>query len=97
MLDYMYYPYYLSLYILLKIYLSYIVNMIDLFDMNGHICLVFPILGESTYDFKKANDFLPYQFNDVKNMASNAQSHRMYVFHHWFRRVKSKVDGRGSK
>ena len=53
--------------------------MIDSFDMNGLICLVFPILGESTYDFKKANDFLPYQFNDVKNMASNA---RMYVFHH---------------
>ena len=43
--------------------------MIDSFDMNGHICLVFPILGESTYDFQKANDFLPYQFNDIKNMA----------------------------
>ena len=69
MLDYTYYRYYLSLYILVKIYFSYIVNMIDSFDMNGHICLVFPILGESTYDFQKANDFLPYQFNDIKNMA----------------------------
>lgn len=35
----------------------------------GHPCLTFPILGKSTYDFQKDNDYRPFKFDQVKKMS----------------------------
>jgi len=46
-----------------------IVEILDAFDLNGHICLVFPVLGQSTYDYQKANSFRPYELDNIKSMT----------------------------
>ena len=46
-----------------------IVEILDAFDLNGHICLVFPVLGQSTYDYQKANSYRPYELDDIKSMS----------------------------
>ena len=48
---------------------SPIVEILDSFDLNGHICLVFPVLGQSTYDYQKANNFQPYALDNIKSMS----------------------------
>ena len=36
---------------------------------KGHPCLTFPILGKSTYDFQKDNDYRPFKFRQVLQMG----------------------------
>ena len=43
--------------------------MLDDFMYHGHPCLTFPILGKSTYDFQKDNDYRPFKFDQVKKMS----------------------------
>lgn len=43
--------------------------MLEWFDHHGHVCIVFELLGLSTYDFIKENSFLPFHINDIRNMA----------------------------
>lgn len=45
------------------------VQMLNWFDLHGHICIVFELLGLSTYDFQKDNHYLPYPFDQVRHMA----------------------------
>ncbi|XP_062867180.1 dual specificity protein kinase CLK4b isoform X2 [Trichomycterus rosablanca] len=45
------------------------VRMLDWFDHHGHICVVFELLGLSTYDFLKENDFMPYSVDQIRHMA----------------------------
>ncbi|NWU88477.1 CLK4 kinase, partial [Upupa epops] len=45
------------------------VQMLEWFDHHGHVCIVFELLGLSTYDFIKENSFLPFHINDIRNMA----------------------------
>jgi len=45
------------------------VSMLDWFNLSGHICIVFELLGLSTYDFQKDNHYLPYPFEQVRSMA----------------------------
>lgn len=45
------------------------VRMLDWFDLHGHICIVFELLGLSTYDFLKENGFMPFSLNQIRCMA----------------------------
>lgn len=43
--------------------------MLDWFHLGGHVCISFELLSLSTFDFLKANDFLPYPVNQIQHMA----------------------------
>ncbi|XP_066572935.1 dual specificity protein kinase CLK4b isoform X2 [Amia ocellicauda] len=45
------------------------VRMLDWFDHHGHICIVFELLGLSTYDFLKENGFMPFPLDQIRKMA----------------------------
>ncbi|XP_023689732.1 dual specificity protein kinase CLK4-like isoform X2 [Paramormyrops kingsleyae] len=45
------------------------VRMLDWFDHHGHICIVFELLGLSTYDFLKENSFLPFPVDQIRKMT----------------------------
>ncbi|XP_053321359.1 dual specificity protein kinase CLK4-like isoform X2 [Spea bombifrons] len=45
------------------------VQMLESFDYHGHVCIVFELLGLSTYDFIKENGFLPFPMDHIRNMA----------------------------
>ncbi|CAI9544865.1 unnamed protein product [Staurois parvus] len=43
--------------------------MFDWFDYHGHMCISFELLGLSTFDFLKENNYLPYPIHQVRHMA----------------------------
>nr|XP_056717293.1 dual specificity protein kinase CLK4 isoform X2 [Euleptes europaea] len=45
------------------------VQMLEWFDHHGHVCIVFELLGLSTYDFIKENSFLPFRIELIRKMA----------------------------
>ncbi|XP_028277187.1 dual specificity protein kinase CLK4-like isoform X2 [Parambassis ranga] len=45
------------------------VRMLDWFDHKGHICIVFELLGLSTFEFLRQNDFLPFNVEQIRHMA----------------------------
>ncbi|XP_024419515.1 dual specificity protein kinase CLK1 isoform X2 [Desmodus rotundus] len=45
------------------------VQMLEWFEHRGHICIVFELLGLSTYDFIKENGFLPFRLDHIRKMA----------------------------
>ncbi|XP_056398522.1 dual specificity protein kinase CLK3-like [Hyla sarda] len=45
------------------------VMMWDSFEYHGHACIVFELLGKSTYDFLKENNHLPYPLQQIRHMA----------------------------
>ncbi|XP_076021049.1 dual specificity protein kinase CLK4-like isoform X2 [Genypterus blacodes] len=45
------------------------VHMLDWFDYHGHVCISFELLGLSTYDFLKENNFQPFPVEHIKHMA----------------------------
>ncbi|XP_024918856.1 dual specificity protein kinase CLK4-like isoform X2 [Cynoglossus semilaevis] len=45
------------------------VHMLDWFDYHGHICIAFELLGLSTYDFLKENNFMPFPIEQIQHMA----------------------------
>uniref|UniRef100_A0A3P9JU45 dual-specificity kinase n=1 Tax=Oryzias latipes TaxID=8090 RepID=A0A3P9JU45_ORYLA len=45
------------------------VRMLDWFDYHGHICIAFELLGLSTYDFLKENNFQPFPLEHIRHMA----------------------------
>ncbi|XP_043936145.1 dual specificity protein kinase CLK2 isoform X3 [Protopterus annectens] len=48
---------------------SLCVKMFDWFDFHGHMCISFELLGLSTFDFLKENNYLPYSVCQVRHMA----------------------------
>ncbi|XP_033958722.1 dual specificity protein kinase CLK2b [Pseudochaenichthys georgianus] len=48
---------------------NHCVRMQDWFDYYGHVCISFELLSLSTFDFLKANNFLPYPINQIRHMA----------------------------
>ncbi|XP_053183167.1 dual specificity protein kinase CLK2b [Scomber japonicus] len=46
------------------------VQMLDWFNYYGHVCISFELLSLSTFDFLKANNFLPYPINHIRHMAN---------------------------
>ena len=45
------------------------IELMDHFECLGHPCLIFPILGKSTYDFQKTNDYRPFKFSQIRVMS----------------------------
>ncbi|KAK9536982.1 hypothetical protein VZT92_006721 [Zoarces viviparus] len=45
------------------------VRMLNRFDHEGHTCIVFELLGLSTFDFLRLNDFLPFGVEQIRHMA----------------------------
>ncbi|XP_037253896.1 dual specificity protein kinase CLK1 isoform X3 [Falco rusticolus] len=45
------------------------VQMLEWFEYYGHVCIVFELLGLSTYDFIKENGFLPFRLDHIRQMA----------------------------
>ncbi|KAG5213960.1 hypothetical protein JEQ12_009746 [Ovis aries] len=45
------------------------VQMLEWFEHHGHVCIVFELLGLSTYDFIKENGFLPFRLDHIRRMA----------------------------
>ncbi|XP_066466239.1 dual specificity protein kinase CLK2 isoform X1 [Tiliqua scincoides] len=45
------------------------VQMYDWFDYHGHMCISFELLGLSTFDFLKDNNYLPYPIHQIRHMA----------------------------
>ncbi|KAJ3589330.1 hypothetical protein NHX12_010175, partial [Muraenolepis orangiensis] len=45
------------------------VRMLDWFDHQGHMCMVFELLGLSTFDYLRENDFLPFTVEQIRHMA----------------------------
>ncbi|KAG5284953.1 hypothetical protein AALO_G00032330 [Alosa alosa] len=56
------------------------VRMLDWFDYHGHICIVFELLGLSTFDFLKENGFMPFTIDQIRYMAD--QIFRAVLFLH---------------
>jgi len=45
------------------------VRMFDCFNYFGHMCLTFEILGESVFDFLKANSYVGYPLDQVRHIS----------------------------
>ncbi|XP_063045596.1 dual specificity protein kinase CLK1-like [Engraulis encrasicolus] len=45
------------------------VRMLDWFNYDGHICIVFELLGLSTYDLLQKNHFKPFSVDSIRHMA----------------------------
>ncbi|XP_034539026.1 dual specificity protein kinase CLK2-like isoform X2 [Notolabrus celidotus] len=45
------------------------VRMLDWFEHEGHICIVFELLGLSTFEFLRQNKFLPFNVEQIRHMA----------------------------
>ncbi|XP_062856635.1 dual specificity protein kinase CLK4 isoform X2 [Trichomycterus rosablanca] len=45
------------------------VCMLDWFDHHGHVCIAFELLGLSTFDFLKENNFQPFPVDQIRHMA----------------------------
>ncbi|KAM9780844.1 dual specificity protein kinase CLK1-like isoform 2-T7 [Syngnathus typhle] len=45
------------------------VRMLDCFEHRGHVCLVFELLGRSTYEVLRQNQFLPFSVEQIRHMA----------------------------
>uniref|UniRef100_A0A3Q3X9T5 dual-specificity kinase n=1 Tax=Mola mola TaxID=94237 RepID=A0A3Q3X9T5_MOLML len=45
------------------------VRMLDWFEHDGHICIVFELLGLSTFEVLRRNDFLPFSVEQIRHMA----------------------------
>lgn len=45
------------------------VRMLDWFEHEGHICIVFELLGLSTFEFLQQNKFLPFNVEQIRHMA----------------------------
>ncbi|XP_010133479.1 PREDICTED: LOW QUALITY PROTEIN: dual specificity protein kinase CLK1 [Buceros rhinoceros silvestris] len=57
------------------------VKMLEWFEYHGHVCIVFELLGLSTYDFIKENSFLPFRLDHIRQMAY--QICKSVNFLHW--------------
>lgn len=58
-----------SLSLSLCLSVSACVRMLDWFDHHGHICIVFELLGLSTFDYLRENDFMPFTVEQIRHMA----------------------------
>uniref|UniRef100_A0A8C7Z156 dual-specificity kinase n=1 Tax=Oryzias sinensis TaxID=183150 RepID=A0A8C7Z156_9TELE len=43
--------------------------MLDWFKYKRHVCIVFELLGLSTFEFLRQNDFLPFSVEQIRHMA----------------------------
>ncbi|XP_029029310.1 dual specificity protein kinase CLK4-like [Betta splendens] len=46
-----------------------VVRMLDWFEHKGHVCIVLELLGLSTFEFLRQNEFLPFSVEQIRHMA----------------------------
>uniref|UniRef100_A0A8C4Q4M2 dual-specificity kinase n=1 Tax=Eptatretus burgeri TaxID=7764 RepID=A0A8C4Q4M2_EPTBU len=44
-------------------------QMLNWFEYHNHVCIIFELLGLSTYEFLRENNFLPYPLNQIRIIA----------------------------
>ena len=44
-------------------------HLIESFDHQNHVCLVFELLEESVFDFLKANSFAPFPMAHIQDFG----------------------------
>eukprot|EP00096_Caligus_rogercresseyi_P009608 TRINITY_DN3286_c0_g1_i1.p1 TRINITY_DN3286_c0_g1~~TRINITY_DN3286_c0_g1_i1.p1 ORF type:complete len:430 (-),score=128.22 TRINITY_DN3286_c0_g1_i1:378-1613(-) len=59
-----------------------VVRLSDWFDFHGHICLAFPVLGSSVFDFLKDNNYEPYPLEHVRTMGYQLSSAVAFLHDH---------------
>nr|XP_020638361.1 dual specificity protein kinase CLK4 isoform X1 [Pogona vitticeps]XP_020638362.1 dual specificity protein kinase CLK4 isoform X1 [Pogona vitticeps]XP_020638363.1 dual specificity protein kinase CLK4 isoform X1 [Pogona vitticeps] len=57
------------------------VQMLEWFEHHGHVCIVFELLGLSTYDFIKENSFLPFPIELIRKMAYQISQSINFLHH----------------
>lgn len=45
------------------------IHLIEWFDYQNHICMVFELLGQSVFDFLKSNEFRPFPIHHIQQFA----------------------------
>ncbi|OAF65232.1 hypothetical protein A3Q56_07051, partial [Intoshia linei] len=45
------------------------IEMLDYFDFHGHMCIVFPVLGPSVFQFMLANEYIPYSMKVIRHIS----------------------------
>ncbi|KAF7723084.1 dual specificity protein kinase kns1 [Apophysomyces ossiformis] len=45
------------------------IHLLEWFDYRNHICMVFELLGQSVFDFLKANEFRPFPADHIQQFA----------------------------
>jgi dual-specificity kinase len=45
------------------------IHLRECFEYRGHICIVMDLLSQSTYDFLKANQFVPFPDSQIQSFA----------------------------
>ena len=45
------------------------IHLRDCFDFRNHICIVTDLLGQSVFDFLKANSFVPFPSSQIQSFA----------------------------
>lgn len=48
---------------------SLCIKMLNCCDYDGHICIAFPVLGLSVFDFMKKNKYRPFAMNEVHHIG----------------------------
>ena len=56
--------------------------MFDAFNYYGHMCLTFEVLGESVFDFLKANGYSPYPPEHVRHISQQLCSAVAFMHEH---------------
>ncbi|CAO3677662.1 unnamed protein product [Rhizopus stolonifer] len=62
------------------------IHLMEWFDYHNHICMVFELLGQSVFDFLKANDFSPFPLHHIQQFAKQILTsvsfvHEMKLIH----------------
>ncbi|KAI8077745.1 kinase-like domain-containing protein [Halteromyces radiatus] len=62
------------------------IHLVEWFDYENHICMVFELLGQSVFDFLKANHFQPFPLCQIQQIAkqlftSIAFVHQLKLIH----------------
>ncbi|EGD79016.1 CMGC/CLK protein kinase [Salpingoeca rosetta] len=45
------------------------VHLLNYFELDGHVCMVFPLLGQSLYDVLKDHSFIPFTMETLRSIS----------------------------
>lgn len=48
---------------------SFCIKMLSSFTYGGHVCIAFPLLAMSVFDFGRANNYEPFKIDEVRHIA----------------------------
>eukprot|EP00043_Microstomoeca_roanoka_P015383 m.153971 g.153971 ORF g.153971 m.153971 type:complete len:343 (-) comp16247_c2_seq1:411-1439(-) len=69
-----------------KLLHSHCIHLLDDFELDGHVCMVFPLLGQSLYDVLKDYAFVPFEITACQSISQQlldglAFLHRNMITH----------------